>query len=367
MHVMRPEITIKWGGYMHLYSHDDYMQQALQLAEQGCYTVSPNPMVGCIIVKNHVVVGRGYHHHAGGAHAEVNALNEAGSNAKGSTVYVTLEPCAHFGKTPPCVDALIRAEVSSVFIACLDPNPLVDSKGIQALQAAGIQVETGLRQAQAKQLNNVFFHYIKHKRPYVISKWAMSLDGLTTTHVNDTRQISGEGSLANSHELRRRVDAILVGANTIRSDNPALTARCIPSNQVHVKQPIRIILTTTGELPLDATVFAEDHPGKTLIASTTHHPTFDHIEQLCIPSTEKGLIDLPLLLDELGKRSITSLLIEGGMEVHQQFAEENLINQFHVYIANKFIGKLPKKRILQITSCQQVGDDYLLISEAGGE
>jgi diaminohydroxyphosphoribosylaminopyrimidine deaminase/5-amino-6-(5-phosphoribosylamino)uracil reductase len=202
-----------------------YMQQALALAEKGRFSVSPNPMVGCLIVKAGKIIGQGYHHQAGTPHAEIHALREAGAEAKDADVYVTLEPCCHYGRTPPCTDALIAAGVTRVYFACHDPNPEVAGKGSAALKAAGIQAEEGLCRSEAQQLNKIFFHFIQTKRPFVFSKWAMSLDGKTMTHPDDLPAISSTASRSHSHLLRRAVDAILIGTNTAIDDDPALTVR----------------------------------------------------------------------------------------------------------------------------------------------
>ncbi len=326
-------------------SHLEYMQQALQLAKEGQYTVSPNPMVGCIIVKNGIIVGKGFHQRAGLAHAEIHALQQAEDKAHGADVYVTLEPCAHHGRTPPCTDALVAAKVKKVFVACLDPNPLVSGKGIDTLRAAGIEVEVGLCQEEALRLNEIFFHYITHRTPFVISKWAMSLDGLTITHNDDSKQISCKASRYHAHHLRQVVDAILVGAKTIHTDDPELTARY--SHTPITKQPIRIILSTQGNLPNHAKIF--NTSAKTIIASTKaidRKKLSSAVENCIIPTTSDGLMNLHYLLKELGNREITSLLVEGGMETHRHFINANLVNKYHVYVAPVIIGSLTQKRQL---------------------
>lgn len=344
-------------------SHHDYMQQALQLAEKGRYSVSPNPMVGCILVKNNQVVGQGFHQRAGEAHAEIIALDDAHENAIYSTMYVTLEPCAHHGKTPPCITAIIKHQIKKVYVACLDPNPLVAGKGIEALRAAGIEVEVGIFSDQAKKLNEIFFHYITSNRPFVIAKWAMSLDGQTITHHQDDREISCHQSQISSHELRKQVDAILIGAETARHDNPQLTIRHVS----HDRQPLRIILSGKGNLPLNLKLF--DCSTKTLLVTTDDFKIDkskafpENVEILALPKNAHGQIDLHALLNELGKREISSLLVEGGMRTHQQFIEKNLVNLFQVYLAPVIISNFEKKQKLipldfkvhdkdiQITAC----------------
>ena len=224
-------------------SDSDYMSTALSLAERGRYTVSPNPMVGCVIVKDGKIVGKGFHLKAGDPHAEILALREAGADANAATAYVSLEPCCHYGKTPPCTDALIKAGIKKVYAACLDPNPLVAGKGIQQLKNANIEVETGLHEKEASQLNEIFFHYIRRQQPSVIAKWAMSLDGKTVTHTEDSRDISGNTSREYSHQTRQQVDAILIGAGTAICDDPELTVR-YPADTSSLRQPLRVVLSS---------------------------------------------------------------------------------------------------------------------------
>ncbi len=342
-----------------------YMAQALELAQKGRDTVSPNPMVGCLLVKKDQVIGQGWHRRAGEPHAEMMALREAGTAAIGATAYVTLEPCCHFGRTPPCIDALIQAGVTAVYLACLDPNPLVAGKGMQALQAAGLEVKAGLLEVEAKQLNEVFFHYIQKRRPFVLAKWAMSLDGRTTTHPDDSRQISCPESHQHTHHIRRQVDAILVGAQTAIHDNPQLTARAPPGEPVPVKQPLRIVLSSKGNLPLQLKLFDGSLPGKTLVATTAAADSVwcraledRQVEVLRLPHNEKGQVVLPALLDQLGQRAITSLLVEGGGCVHASFFEEGLVNKIQVYLAPVVIGSLKQKQFLSRVEVSQLGQDY---------
>lgn len=344
------------------------MLLALRLAEQGRCTVSPNPMVGAVVMKENQIVGQGFHQRAGSAHAEIVALRQAGSQAKNASLYVTLEPCCHHGRTPPCIDAIIQAGIKKVYVACLDPNPLMAGKGVLALQNAGIEVEVGLCEAEAKKLNEIFFHYITQKRPFVIAKWAMSLDGKTITHPNDARDISCHESVQDTHDMRQQVDAILVGATTAIRDNPLLTSR-LPNA---AKQPIRIILSTQCNLPPDLNVFNVNHPGKTIIATTQEvNSEFrsaienPNVEFLVVKKNKEGQIDLPSLLDALGKREITSLLVEGGMTVHESFFKEKCVNKIQVYLAPMIIGSLEKKNMLPSFSITPIGRDYCVTASIG--
>lgn len=347
-------------------NHSDYMTLALQLAQRGRCTVSPNPMVGCVIVNHNQIVGTGYHQKAGGPHAEVIALQEAGSKAKGATVYVTLEPCCHFGRTPPCTQALIQAGVQRVFVACLDLNSLVCGKGIAELRSAGMTVEVGMHEREATQLNEIFFHYIHHQRPFVYAKWAMSLDGKTITHADDTRDISSLASQQLSHQLRQQVDAILIGSKTAVHDNPLLTVR-LPIDDV--KHPIRIILASSGNLPLHLNVF-DTTLANTIVATTDQaDPAWikklreKNIEVLILPANENTNIHLPSLLDELGRKKISSLLVEGGMTILNDFFNENLVNKIQVYLAPKIIGSLKKKRSLFNIHASKINHDFLFTAD----
>lgn len=339
-------------------SHFEYMSLALQLAARGRFTVSPNPMVGCVIVKNDQIIGQGYHQRAGEAHAEVLALAEAGARSKDAIAYVTLEPCCHFGRTPPCVAALIHAEIKEVYVACLDPNPLVAGKGVATLRAAGIVVHIGLCEEEAKKLNEIFFHYITHKRPFVIAKWAMSLDGKTITAAGDSKKISNEISHQHTHELRATVDAILVGANTARLDNPQLNVRDVSEN---IKQPLRVVLMGSNELPFDLQLFQENPLQKTLLVTTKKiNFSFSNNIEVLVLDNETHQINLKDILDELGRRSITSLLVEGGQTMHQSFLRENLINKVCVYVAPVLIGDLPNKKIIPNFQVTSLGADLFL-------
>jgi diaminohydroxyphosphoribosylaminopyrimidine deaminase/5-amino-6-(5-phosphoribosylamino)uracil reductase len=339
------------------------MKEALALAEKGRYTASPNPMVGCLIVKEGRVIGRGYHERAGGPHAEVCALKEAGSQAKDATVYVTLEPCCHFGKTPPCTDALIHAGVREIYLAIKDPFLEVNGQGIAALKTAGITVKTGLLRSQAMQLNEAFFHYAKHNRPWVIAKWAMSLDGKTTTHPLDIRHISSEEARLQTHALRQSVDAILIGADTAIKDNPLLTVRLTKKEKI-IKQPIRVVLTASGRLPVDLKLFDKSLPSKTIIA-TTAKSTLEwrnalikkNITVWVLPINDHGQVNLKALLNKLGENQITSILVEGGMTLHRSFFNENLVNNICIYLSPTIIGDFCTKKYLKKYSISYVGKD----------
>jgi len=346
-----------------------YMQEAIKLAKQGRYTVAPNPMVGCVIVKDSQIIGRGWHERPGGPHAEVNALKEAKDNAQGSIVYVSLEPCSHYGRTPPCVEALIHAKVSEVHFPFIDPNPKVSGQGLSRLKSAGIKVIIGECEAEARKLNEIFLHYIKHKQPFVIAKWAISLDGKMVTQAFDNRQITGLEAQKHLHDIRQALSAILVGSTTALYDNPMLTSRL-----AHAKnQPLRIILNASGNLPLHLKVFDQSLPGKTLVATTKQAPKIwceellkRGVEVLTLP-THNNKIDLLALLDELGRREISSLLVEGGQSVLNSFFSQGLVNQVYAYLAPCIISELPNKLKLAWQNIEQCGEDYFFSASLNKE
>lgn len=287
---------------------EHYMQMALQLARSVAGQTSPNPPVGSVVVKDGEILGMGAHLKAGEAHAEVHALNMAGDKAAGATIYVTLEPCSHHGKTPPCADLVIERGLKRTVVAVSDPNEKVAGRGLQKLRDAGIDVTVGVMKKEAEAVNEVFFHYTRTKMPYVTMKTAVSFDGKTATHTGDSKWITGEEARLDVHHYRHTHDAILVGVGTVLADNPSLTTR-IPTGG---KNPLRIILDRNLRTPLDAKVL-NDGGAETWIfteaAPEQHHPyqakanvTILHLDQVTI---EK-------VLQELGKRNVMSLFVEGG-------------------------------------------------------
>lgn len=342
------------------------MQRALSLAELGRLTASPNPMVGCVIVNEGEIVGEGFHQRAGEPHAEINALHAAGEKARGAEMYVTLEPCCHHGHTPPCTKTLIAAGIKKINIATLDPNPQVAGQGVNELTAAGINVTVGMEESAAKNLNQIYFHFRKEQRPFVIAKWAMSLDGKTITNSTD-RNISSSAAREEVHRTRSMVDAILIGANTARLDNPLLTTRL--SDTPH-KHPTRIILTRDGNLPFNLRCFDKTLPAKTLVVTTEMSDVAwrDEMKAHGIEvllgchsraggNDNPGFLDLNLLLKHLGHLGITSLLVEGGMTTHQQFFAQNIVDKAEVYITPIFIGNSPQKIVFNNPQWQAISDD----------
>ncbi len=346
-----------------LSTHQKYMQIALDLAAQGKYSVSPNPMVGAVIVANNQIISSGFHEYAGGPHAEVIALDKLTTPLPPDAIlYITLEPCCHVGRTPPCTNAILESGIRHIIVATLDPNPLVSGQGVKLLQEAGVIVEVGVLEKEAQTLNRIFFHYMQTKRPFVIGKWAMSLDGEMTTHVSDEKQLTGRLAQQSVHQLREQVDAILIGAETARNDDPQLTVRF--SDSKIPRHPQRIILSQNGDVPAHLTLFNPDLPGKTLLVTTNPNPDLHlhyakhGISFIVAPADANGLIDLPALLQLLGQQGITSLLIEGGRKTLQHFFNAQLIDQIEVYIAPCLIAKLPKKLFLEKIDFKTCGADF---------
>lgn len=317
------------------------MQRALDLAKKGSGFTSPNPLVGAVIVKNNKIIGEGYHEYYGGPHAEINAFNNAAENVSGATMYVTLEPCSHFGKTPPCADAIIERGIRKVVIGLKDPNPVVSGKGIAILEAAGIEVEVGVLEKEGRILNEIFLKYITTNLPFVIMKTAMTLDGKIATRTNASRWITGKESREYVHELRNRVSGIMVGIGTVLADDPSLTTRL--KNSVG-RDPARIIVDSSARVPLDAKVLNLKSEAKTYIA-VTERASREKVSKL----QEKGAevitvqskderVDLKELMKELGRRNIDSVLLEGGSELNYAALEAEIVDKVCSFISPKIIG-----------------------------
>lgn len=341
-----------------------YMQQALILANRGRLTVSPNPMVGCIIVKNGAIISEGWHSIAGKSHAEIYALNKAGTQAKGSTVYVTLEPCCHQGRTAPCTDALIKAGVKRVIVAILDPNPKVAGNGIKKLKNAGIEVNVGLLEKKAQQLNKIFFHYQKNKTPFVYAKWAMSLDGKIAVNACDSKKISSDEAFINTHQLRNICDAILVGKQTLIEDNPSLNVR-ISINKL--KNPTRFILfSKINEVDNNWKVLDQNIAKTIFVCSEISNKAKTQLNHLGVEywelSSENNQVCLKSLLEKMGNMGLTSLLIEGGKKTLDNFINQKLINEFDTYLSPVMIANHNPKESLCFNKVSMLGDDILINS-----
>jgi diaminohydroxyphosphoribosylaminopyrimidine deaminase/5-amino-6-(5-phosphoribosylamino)uracil reductase len=317
-----------------------YMRRALKLAGRGLGKVSPNPMVGAVIVKGGRIIGEGYHHAFGKDHAEVDALKHARKDVSGATLYVTLEPCLHFGKTPPCTDAIIKNKIAKVVIAMLDPDKHMCGESVKLLNENGIKTEVGICEDEARALNE---QYIKHRTtglPYVTLKWAQTLDGRIATAAGSSRWIASPPSLKLAHTLRAEHDAIMAGINNVLLDDPELTTRLVKG-----RNPLRVILDSKLRIPPDAKVLQDQDKARTIIAATPAAPKDKlaalqvlGIEVLSIPADAGGHVDLKKLLKTLGERNISSLLVEGGGEVHTSFLRLGLADKLVVIIAPKILG-----------------------------
>ncbi|WP_422485443.1 bifunctional diaminohydroxyphosphoribosylaminopyrimidine deaminase/5-amino-6-(5-phosphoribosylamino)uracil reductase RibD [Gudongella sp. DL1XJH-153] len=320
---------------------EKYMEYALELAEKGSGFTNPNPLVGAVIVKDGRIVGEGYHQYYGGPHAEVNAFHNAREDVKGATMYVTLEPCSHYGKTPPCVDAIIKRGIKKVVIGMEDPNPLVSGRGVKILQKNGIEVITGLLEDKCRVQNEIFIKYITTKKPFCIFKSAMTLDGKISTRTGDSRWVSGEESRKHVHRLRQRVAGILVGVGTAIADDPMLTTRL---EGQETKNPIRIIVDSKGKLPINSKIVETSGEVRTILVTTDLSPK-DKLEALADKGLEimkspvkEGRVDIPLTLSRLGEMGIDSILVEGGSTIGYSFLEEGMIDKVLFFIAPKLIG-----------------------------
>ena len=318
-----------------------FMEHALALAEKARGRTSPNPLVGAVIVRAGEIVGEGYHQKAGEAHAELHALNQAKRLAEGATMYVTLEPCCHWGRTPPCTETIIRAKLANVFVAMEDPNPRVAGNGIRQLEEAGMSVQVGICEEESRKLNEVFIKYITTQCPFVILKSAISLDGKIATASGESQWITSEASRLKGHEIRAQVDAILVGIGTVLQDNPSLTVR-LPERQK--EDPIRVVVDSHGRTPLGAKVFNSDSSSGALIAITENAPS-EKIEALksigadVLAIEEKdGRVCLRALMRELASREITSVLIEGGGEINAAALQAGIVDKLMFFVAPKLIG-----------------------------
>ncbi|MFD2445944.1 bifunctional diaminohydroxyphosphoribosylaminopyrimidine deaminase/5-amino-6-(5-phosphoribosylamino)uracil reductase RibD [Bacillus sp. CGMCC 1.16607] len=316
-----------------------FMKMALDLAATAKGKTNPNPVVGALLVKDGVIVGSGLHRKAGEPHAEVHAFRMAGDHAKGATLYVTLEPCSHFGKTPPCANLVKESEVSRVVVAMQDPNPQVAGRGINLLREAGIEVEVGVLEAEAKVLNERFIHNMITKTPYVISKVAMTLDGKIATYNGHSKWITGEESRHNVHRLRNEVDAILVGIGTVMADDPMLTTRL----ETGGKNPIRVVLDSKLRISLEAKI-TDCTEAQTWIVTKEGIDSEKlqalkekGVEIIFIPKTDSGL-DLTTLMEKLYEKGVTDLLVEGGSEINGSFLRAGLIDKFFIYMAPKILG-----------------------------
>jgi len=361
------------------------MARALEIAIKGEGDTSPNPMVGAVVVKDGRIIGEGYHKFYGGPHAEVYALNEADSEAVGSEVYVTLEPCSHYGKTPPCADKLVNSGVKRVVVAMVDPNPEVAGRGIEILREAGIEVEVGLLAEKAKELNEVFIKYITQEYPFVYLKKAQTLDGYIATSTGDSKWITNSKARQEGHKLRHKVDAVMVGIGTVLADNPSLTTRLESGSS---KDSLRIVLDPELEIPLEMKIINQKSKASTLIicgenaleknkSKAEALLKLENVELITFPLLSEEYLPIREILKELHRRGVSSILVEGGARLSHSFLKEGLIDKFYYFIAPKiyggsdgvasFWGKGPEMmagaKEIEVEKLKMLDDNYLLIGK----
>ena len=351
----------------------EFMAQALRLAELGLYSTRPNPRVGCVIVKEGAVVGQGWHHKSGEAHAEVHALQAAGCGAHGATAYVTLEPCSHHGRTPPCADALIRAGVSRVVAAMRDPNPQVAGQGLSQVAAAGISTECGLLEPEARELNIGFVSRMMRGRPWVRLKLAASLDGKTALQNGASQWITGMLARQDGHRWRARACAILSGIGTVRDDDPQFNVRGVET----VRQPLKVVVDSRLEISMGARLLND---GNVLVVTAVNESGKSDVlrrrgaEVVCLPNAE-GKVDLPALIAELARRGVNELHVEGGARLNGGFLATGLVDELLLYLAPCFVGdaargmfampaleSLQEKHTLSIRDMRMVGADLRIVA-----
>lgn len=359
-----------------------FMQLALDLAKQGEFTTTPNPSVGCVLVKDGKVVGKGFHAKAGEPHAEVMALREAGEKARGATAYVTLEPCSHFGRTPPCAKGLVEAGVSKVIAAMCDPNPQVAGKGLQILSDAGIESAVGLLEENAEQLNKGFLKRMRTGKPFVQLKLAMSIDGKTAMASGESKWITGAQARADVQQYRAKASAILSTSQTVSADDPSLNVRWeeLPPDvkadypQEKLRQPVRVILDSSHKVRSDFKVFLTESP-VWLVGEEDYSLTdFPHFTDYLKLDRNQGETRLQALMLALGKRQINTLWVEAGATLAGALIVENLVDELIIYMAPKLLGdqardlchlpnltQLADAPLWQLQSCEPVGDDLKLI------
>lgn len=361
-----------------------FMRQALHLAEQGRGQTTPNPMVGAVLVKQGRIIGKGYHREVGGPHAEIIALHQAGPQARGSTLYVTLEPCCHTNKrTPPCVPALIQSHINRIVVAMRDPNPRVHGRGIRHLKRKGIAVEVGCLAREAQRLNEFYLHWIRTGRPFVILKAAMTVDGKIATALGKSKWITEKRARQHVHQMRSQVDAIMVGIGTVLKDDPRLSARIWrdPKRNSKVRQPIRVIMDSRLRIPLTAQVLRGTIEQPTIVATTRQAPKtkIQHLKNkgigVFIFPLANGQVSFAACLRRLGRIGMTSVLLEGGSALNASALKRRMVEKVMLYISPKLLGGQDAKSLIGARSprslaaalpimdmkIRSLGKDYLLI------
>lgn len=358
---------------------EKFMRLALRVAKRGMGKTSPNPLVGAVVVKGRNILGRGYHRRAGEAHAEILALRQAGKKASGATLYLNLEPCAHFGKTPPCTLAILHAGIQRVVAGMKDPNPLVSGRGIRQLRRAGVQVEVGVLKEECQELNAPFCKFITARKPFVTLKAAVSLDGKMATRSGDSRWISSGASRNYVHHLRQFSDAVMVGIGTVLKDDPLLTVRLPGKNPPG--HPLRVIVDSRLRIPLHSKLARTARRYPTLVATTEVASSSKikglaraKLEVLVIKSDAQRRVSLKALMEELARRGVVTVLLEGGSTLNASALKERLVDRFLFFIAPRIIGgqrapgviggegamRLKEAEALKITKVRRIGPDLLI-------
>lgn len=349
------------------------MQRAAELALRGEGWVNPNPLVGAVVVRNGRIIGAGWHERWGAPHAERNALQRCSESPSGATLYVTLEPCCHIGKTPPCTDAIVAAGIARVVVGVEDPNPLVAGKGIARLREAGIEVESGVMEEELRHLNRVFFKYIATRRPWVVLKSAMTLDGKIATRTGDSRWVTGEEARRRVHEMRRRSMAVLAGIGTVEADDPMLNCRLEGEN----RQPVRFIADSAARTGLDSQLVRTAGKLRTVVAHTPVAPPSRigllrkaGVETWCC-AEDGGRVSMDDLLRRMGEEGIDSLLVEGGGTLAQSLLREGLVDEVAFFIAPKLVGGREAKTPLEGEGIARMADAVRLrdlqVEQIGGD
>ena len=340
-----------------------YMRRAIALAQKGEGQVSPNPLVGAVIVKDGKIIGEGYHEHYGQPHAERNALANCIQSPEGATIYVTLEPCCHHGKQPPCTDALLAAGIRRVVIGSKDPNPLVHGKGIRILREHGVEVTEQVLQDECDEMNEVFFHYIQTKLPYVRMKYAMTLDGKIASASGKSQWITGEAAREQVHRMRHEMTGIMVGAGTVIADDPMLNCR-LPQT----KDPVRIVCDTTLRIPLKSRIVQTAEEQNTIIATCCQDEAKIREYQkygcrIIVTEHADGKVDLKELMRQLGADGIESVLLEGGAMLNWSALEAGIVNEVYAYVAPKLFGGADAKSPVAGIGVDYPDDAYCLVSQ----
>lgn len=340
---------------------EKFMKIALNLAQKGMGVTSPNPMVGAVIVKNGRIIGKGYHRGYGLPHAEIEAIKNCKKDTKNSIMFVTLEPCVHYGKTPPCAPEIVKAGIKKVYVSMIDPNPIVNGKGIDYLRRNNIDVEIGILEDKTREINKFYVHYITNKIPYVILKMASTIDGFIGDEDRNIKRISCEKSIGIVHKWRYEVDAIMIGIGTIIKDNPRLNIRYF-----YRKRPIKkIILDYYLRIPETAEIFKTD--GETIIFTKKKNRKLNC--EIIEIDGEKGILDIFKIIKILGEKGITSLMVEGGKTIFSTFINSGFFNEIRLFISPRFIGngvRLTEGNIdtaIKVNKLKRIGDDFLIIGE----